>query len=218
MTSLRATSQAAAIRRSLGHPVVDADGHFMEFVPVLEDEVLAYLEEDAGAGLRDRYLASRPPLADTVVFATDRTAPAVVDSWSAQGCWWGNPVASALDRATAHLPQLMAARMEELGIDYMFLYPSWTLGFNGVADDELRAPLCRAANRYFARLFGPVRDRMEPAAAIPMQHPDEAVAAIDHAVGELGFKSLLHFLEWVTETPARFLITAVLVLLAWLFH
>jgi predicted TIM-barrel fold metal-dependent hydrolase len=184
-------SEATAIHRSLGHPVVDADGHFMEFVPVLEDEVAAYLEEDAGPAVRDRYVHQRPPLADTVVFSTDRSSASVVDRWAAQGCWWGNPVASALDRATAHLPQLMAARMEELGIDFMFLYPSWSLGYSAMADDELRAPVCRATNRYFARLFAGLRDRMEPAAVIPMHTPAEAVAEIDFAVGELGFKSVL---------------------------
>ena len=56
---------------------------------------------------------------------------------------------------------------------------------------RLRAPVCRALNRYFARLFSPLRDRMEPAAVIPMQNPEEAVAEIDFAVGELGFKSVL---------------------------
>ena len=100
-------------------------------------------------------------------------------------------MASALDRATAHLPHLMADRMEELGIDFMFLYPSWTLGFSGLPDDDLRAPVCRATNRYFARLFGSLRHRMEPAAIIPMMTPEEAVAEIDFAVGQLGFKSVL---------------------------
>ena len=36
--------------------------------------------------------------------------------------------------------------------------------------------------------------------------------------GWLGFKALLHLLEWVTESPVRFIIAAVLVIVAWLFH
>jgi len=36
--------------------------------------------------------------------------------------------------------------------------------------------------------------------------------------GWLGFKAVLHLIEWVTESPVRFVIAAVLVAVAWFFH
>ena len=85
----------------------------------------------------------------------------------------------------------MNERLGELGIDFMLIYPSWTLGFLEIRDDALRAPVCRAANRYVANLFAGLRDRFEPAALIPMHTPEEAVAEINFAARELGFKSVV---------------------------
>ena len=128
---------------------------------------------------------------DTAVFADRRADATVVDNWLAMPSWWGNPVADPLDRATAYLPQLMSERLGELGIDFMLTYPSWTLGLLDTRDDALRGPVCRATNRYIANLFAGHRDRFEPAALIPMQTPDEAVAEINFAAQELGFKSVV---------------------------
>jgi predicted TIM-barrel fold metal-dependent hydrolase len=186
-----AHATAAEIRNRVGHPIVDADGHFMEFMPLVDDEIVTYLEETGGATLRDRYLSGRPKVMDTAVFADARGDPSIVNNWSAMPSWWGNPVADPLDRATAYLPQLMNERLGELGIDFMLIYPSWTLGFMDTQDDALRGPVCRATNRYFSHLFAGLRDRFEPAALIPMQTPEEAVAEINFAVQELGFKSVV---------------------------
>ena len=40
-------SDAAALRAELGHPIIDTDGHVVEFRPVMEE----YLAEFAGAGI-----------------------------------------------------------------------------------------------------------------------------------------------------------------------
>ena len=53
------TTKAARVRAGLDHPVVDADGHFVELAPVLDDALLASLEAQGGSSLRDKYLASR---------------------------------------------------------------------------------------------------------------------------------------------------------------
>lgn len=179
---------AAEIRRRLGHPVVDADGHFMEFMPLVDDEILSYLEESGGTGLADRYRRHTLRILDTAVFPADRSQPEIVDNWRAMPSWWGNPVADPRERATAQLPRLLYERLDELGVDLMLTYPSWTLGFLMASDPELRAPVCRAVNRYTARLFAPHGDRLRAAAIVPMETPEEAVAGIEHAVQELGFR------------------------------
>ena len=48
-----ASSDAAALRAELGHPIVDTDGHVVEFRPVMEE----YLAEFAGARAVDRFRA-----------------------------------------------------------------------------------------------------------------------------------------------------------------
>lgn len=179
---------AREVRSRLGHPIIDADGHFLEFMPLVNDEVLSYLEESGGTALADRFRRGSVQPLDTAVFDADRTAPAVVDNWQAMSSWWGNPVADPHERATAQLPGLLYDRLDELGVDLMLTYPSWTLGFLMAGDAELRAAACRATNRHIARLFAPYRDRLLPAALIPMETPEEAVAEIDYAVGQLGFR------------------------------
>lgn len=181
-----AIGQAAEIRRRLGHPVVDADGHFMEFMPLVNDEILSCLDQVGGAKLAERYRQQVVGAFDTVQFPADRRHPQVLGQWAAMPSWWGNPVADPRERATAHLPGLLCERLDELGVDLMLTYPSWTLGFLMSTDDELRPLVCRAVNRYTARLFRPYLERLRPAAIIPMETPEEAVAEIDYAVGELG--------------------------------
>ena len=182
---------AAEIHDGLTHPVIDADGHFMELMPLLDDAIVADLEETGGAELRDRYLAAPVRAFDTVQFQADRADPAVRRAWRGMSAWWGNPVADAQDRATAHFPRLLYERLDEIGVDVMLTYPSWALGFLGGPESAVRAPVCRAINRYTARLFAPYRDRLRPAALIPMDDPAEAAAESDHAVGDLGHSLVL---------------------------
>lgn len=163
----------------------------MELMPLLDDAIAADLEETGGKELRDRYLAAPLRAFDTVQFQSDRTDPAVRRAWRGMSAWWGNPVADARDRATAHLPRLLYDRLDEIGVDLMLTYPSWALGFLAGPESELRAPVCRAVNRYTARLFGPYHDRLRPAALIPMDDPAQAAAEIDHAAGELGHTLVL---------------------------
>jgi hypothetical protein len=47
---------------------------------------------------------------------------------------------------------------------------------------------CHAFNTYIADEFGPLADRMTPAAVIPMDTPQEAIAELEYAVGKLGLK------------------------------
>jgi predicted TIM-barrel fold metal-dependent hydrolase len=182
---------AAEVRRRVGHPVVDGDGHFLELMPLVNDEIMSYLEEAGGTALAERYQQQVRGPFDTAVFQADRSAPEVVDRWASMPSWWGNPVADPRERATAHLPALMHERLDELGIDVMLIYPSWTLGLVEAGDNELRGPACRGVNRYIARLFAGYQDRFVPAAVIPMDTPEMAVGELRYAVRELGFRSVV---------------------------
>ena len=185
------TTKAEMVRRQLSHPVVDADGHLVELLPVLDDEILTYLEEAGGIELADRYRASSVAPFDTNTVLADRQSPSVRRDWRAMPSWWGWPVLNTLDRATAHLPKLLYERLDSFGIDFTILYPSTSLGLLDMGDEseELAGALAHAVNRYLARAFGGYGDRMAVGALIPMNSPATAIAALDYAVGELGFKS-----------------------------
>jgi predicted TIM-barrel fold metal-dependent hydrolase len=89
------------------------------------------------------------------------------------------------------MPKLMYGRLDEMGIDLGVIYPSLGLVFLHLDDDETRQAACRAVNRYHADVFADYRDRLMPVAVVPMQTPEEAIAALDHALLELGYKSVL---------------------------
>ncbi|MBV8950412.1 MAG: amidohydrolase family protein [Actinobacteria bacterium] len=182
---------ASSIRAALDHPIIDADGHFVEIGPLLHDEVLTYLEDAGGARLRDRYMRGATAPTDTARNAAGRDEPSVRGDWRAMPSWWGWPTHDARDRATGHLPALLYERLDELGIDFTILYPSMSLAFLDETDEELSSALCRAVNRAHARQFAPYRDRCTVGALIPMNTPDQAVEELRYAVRELDAKAVV---------------------------
>ena len=183
-------TQAARVRSQVDHPIIDADGHFVELGPLLQDEVISYIEDAGGAALRERFLATAKSF-DTSSSLADRGDAEVRRQWKAMPSWWGWQTAGVRDRATSHLPALLYERLDEIGIDFTILYPSMALGYFEIADEELSSVACRAVNRYHQRLFEPSRDRCTVGALIPMNTPTQAVAEVRYTVEELGAKSVL---------------------------
>ncbi|HQV58785.1 MAG TPA: amidohydrolase family protein, partial [Ilumatobacteraceae bacterium] len=108
-----------------------------------------------------------------------------------RAAWWGIPAANTLDRATAMLPELLYQRLDEIGVDVAFVYPTYGLVPIHLTDDELRTATSRAFNIYLAEVYAPFADRLIPVACIPTFTPDEAVAELDYAVGTLGLKATM---------------------------
>ncbi len=175
--------EVAEIRARLGHPVIDADGHLVEYTPLVRD----FLVEEAGESLAKRF--------DVLVHGSRMARGVPLDKRREFGitryAWWGLPCRNTLDRATAMLPRLMYERLDELGIDFALLYPTYGLTVTAVDDAELRRAAARAFNRACAELYAGTRDRLEPVAAIPMFTPEEALAELEHAVVERGLKSVM---------------------------
>ena len=179
-------SPSAAIRARLDHPVIDSDGHTIEFEPV----VLDYLKNVGGPKLVERYPSKRDKsgyLGGHSISLEERR-----DIRATRTPWWGIPARNTLDRATVMLPKLLYKRLDELGIDFTVLYP--TLGFIVpplLEDEELRRATCRAFNTYHADLFREYADRMIPVAVIPMHSPQEAIEELEYAVRDLEFKAVV---------------------------
>ncbi len=182
--SATALSSSAAIRSQLGHPVIDADGHTIEYMPAVRE----HLKDVAGGELVNKVF-SHPtgfPHGWYKVSAEERLATRRV-----RPPWWGISSENTLDRATSMLPKLMHQRLPETGADFAIVYPTIGLMALGTPMDEVRLALCRALNNYHHEAFAPYRDRLSPVAVIPTNSPGEAIAELDYAVGELGFKNVL---------------------------
>ena len=163
-----------ALRAKLGHPVVDADGHLVEPAPLFNE----YLVKTGGSELLERY--NRELREHPTGSRGNR------ESGDMRGAWWG-VVNDAYDLATAMAPRLLYSRMDELGVDFSILYPTLGLALPTIHDSDVRRAACRALNTMNAEICGELRDRIAPAAAIPMHTPTEAIAELEHAA-EMGLK------------------------------
>lgn len=177
------SATSAEIRARLDHPVIDNDGHIIEYLPLVND-IIADL---AGPAVLARWQRVVDGGRLSQQMTDDQRRAAAMP----RGPWWGIPSANALDRATAMLPALLYQRLDELGIDVAFLYPTYGLTSIHLTDDELRQASARAFNTYLAEVYAPYRDRLIPVACIPTFTPDEAVAELDYAVGTLGLRAAM---------------------------
>ena len=174
---------AAAIRARLDHPVIDADGHLIEFLPLVRD----FLVDEAGESVARRFDAVVHSSANVRTLSPDQRRQLGISRTG----WWGLPSANTLDRATAMLPRLLYDRLDELGIDVAILYPTAGLMAMALDDDELRPALARACNRYAAECYDELSDRLLPVAVVPNYTPAEALAELEHAVVGLGLRPVL---------------------------
>ncbi|MFP8880485.1 MAG: amidohydrolase family protein [Myxococcota bacterium] len=174
---------AAQLRERLDHPVIDSDGHSLEFVPSVIDRMHAI-------GGRTAVASFEQTLAGIEQFRSideeQRRALGMM-----RPPWWALPALNTYDRATAMLPRLLRERLDEFGLDFAVVYP--TLGLFALSQDheEIRRASCRAFNEFYAEAYGEFSERLTPAALIPMNHPDEAIDELEYAVGTLGLKTVV---------------------------
>ena len=160
-TEGRPVSQTPAnvVRAGLDHPVIDADGHIIEFMPA----VLDHLTEVGGREIAAAY--------EQVLNVEELVGDLDTAARRAQGLfkmtWWAFPSRNSRDRATGMLPRLLHERLDEIGIDVAVLYPTYGLTVTAVPDDELRRVMARAFNTYMAEAYAPHADRLIPVASIP---------------------------------------------------
>jgi predicted TIM-barrel fold metal-dependent hydrolase len=178
---------SAELHRTLRHPVIDIDGHMAEHLPTLAP----YFEREGLSLDHPSFRRIVPPDGGTDKTWHEQTPEERAATRTPRGPWWSAPARQTIDLATALYPELLYERLDEIGIDFGVVYPSLGLVFLHTADDQYRRGACRALNRANAETFEPLADRLTPVAAIPMHTPEEAVAELEYAVGELGFKAVL---------------------------
>ena len=176
-------TEARKLRSRLNHPIIDADGHWLEYLPVMREEFRRIGGEAAVEALA---IASDRVPGSLRMSLSDRRRRRI-----GQEAFWSSPSENVLDRATAMLPRLMYERLDALGIDFSVVYPTAGLGYHRMQDTKLRRAICRAYNVFTADQFREFGDRIIPAAIIPMYTPEEAIEELEFAVTQLGYKVVM---------------------------
>jgi len=167
-------NKVSALRARLDHPVIDGDGHLIEPAPLFHK----YLQQVGGTALVDSY---RRELSEHPTGSRGNR-----DNGDMRGAWWGTGN-NAYDLATVMAPRLLHQRLDEIGIDFAIVYPTLGLALPTIRDAGVRRGACRALNTMNAEICGQYRDRIAPAAVIPMHSPEEAIAELEFAAAA-GFK------------------------------
>jgi len=176
-------TEARKLHSRLSHPIIDADGHWLEYAPIMREE-FRRIGGDAAVEAYD--IASQRVPNSLKMSLPERRRRRV-----GQEAFWGSPCENVLDRATAMLPRLMYERLDDLGIDFCVVYPTAGLGFHRTQDPRLRRAICRAYNVFAADQFHGLEDRVIPAAIIPMYTPEEAIEELEFASKQLGYKVMM---------------------------
>ncbi|PYN82496.1 MAG: hypothetical protein DMD96_05805, partial [Candidatus Rokuibacteriota bacterium] len=153
-------TEARKIHARLKHPIIDADGHWAEFAPLMREEFRRIGGDTAVEALA--MASARIPNSLSMSVAERRRRRI------GQEAFWFLPTKNTLDRATAMMPRLLYERLDDLGLDFCVVYPTAGLGYYRLPPDRLRRALCRAYNVFTAEQFRPFNDRIIPAAIIPM--------------------------------------------------
>jgi hypothetical protein len=107
---------AAQIKARLDHPIIDADGHWIEYGPVFTGELRRVGGEDAVEGWNAVRNGTRSALSMSV---EDRRRRRI-----SQEAFWGHPSKNTKDLATALFPRLLAGRLDQIGLDFAIIYPT----------------------------------------------------------------------------------------------
>src|SRR5437899_5205703 len=178
--SARKDWQPEKVRSRLNHPVIDGDGHWIEYGPVFAEQVRKAAGDKAADGLL-RHMRRIPDVLSLSIAERRRRGIAM------EG-YWGRQSTNTKDRATAMMPRMLYDRLDELGIDFGVIYPTAGLGIARIEDDETRRAVIRGFNIVTADYFRDLSDRLTPAAVIPMHTPEEAIEELEFVTKQLGSK------------------------------
>jgi predicted TIM-barrel fold metal-dependent hydrolase len=168
------------IRKHLKHPVIDGDGHWVEYTPVFAER----MRKAVGNLGADGFLEAQRRIPNSLKLTPAERAQRGLGM---EG-FWGRQSTNTRDRATAMMPRLLYDRLDEIGLDYAVIYPTAGLSIPRIADDATRRAVIRGFNIVTFDFFKGLEDRLTPAAVIPVHTPDEAIEELEFVVKQLGAK------------------------------
>ncbi|MGA8380302.1 MAG: amidohydrolase family protein [Stellaceae bacterium] len=182
------------IHAKLGHPVIDGDGHWVEYTPVFAEK----MRKAAGDKAADGFIAAQRRIPDSLNLSIEERKRRGIGM---EG-YWGRQTTNTRDRATAMMPRMLYDRLDELGLDFGIIYPTAGLGIHRIPDGETRRAVIRGFNIVSADYFAKLSDRLTPAAVIPMHTPEEALAELEYVTGQLGAKVCMFGSSVARRLPA----------------
>src|SRR6516164_11119238 len=133
------------VRSKIDHPIVDGDGHWVEYDPVFSEKMRKVGGDLAADGFLKAMGTTRELLSLSVAERRNKRL--------AQQAFWARQAENTLDRATAMMPKLLYDRLDEIGLDFAIIYPTAGLRFPRIADDATRRAVIRAYNIVSADYF-----------------------------------------------------------------
>src|SRR5208337_3408781 len=111
-TANTSRTRSAEVRERVGHPIIDSDGHVVEFEPALLD----YIRDVGGPKILERYKTAL----DTAFYFrwNHLTLAERREQRAPRPVFWPYPAKNTYDRATAALPRLLYQRLDEMGLDF----------------------------------------------------------------------------------------------------
>src|SRR3954471_12443764 len=94
------------IRSNLSHPVVDGDGHWVEFAPVFSEK----MRKAGGDKAADGFLAALKSTTDALKMTQETRDKRRVSLPN----FWNRQAENTLDRATAMMPRMLYERLDEI--------------------------------------------------------------------------------------------------------
>ena len=140
--STNGQTEARKLHDRFKHPIIDADGHWAEYAPLMREEFRRIGGDTAVEALA---MASQRIPNSLGMSVAERRHRRI-----GQEAFWFLPTKNTLDRATAMLPRLMYERLDDLGLDVCVVYPTAGLGYYRLPPERLRRALCRAYNVFTA--------------------------------------------------------------------
>ena len=139
------------VRSKIDHPIVDGDGHWVEYDPVFSDKMRKGGGDLAADGFLKAMGTTRENLSMSVAERRHKRI--------GQQAFWARQAENTLDRATAMMPKLLYDRLDELGLDFVVVYPTAGLRLPRIQDDATRRAVIRAYNIVSADYFSGLGDR-----------------------------------------------------------
>src|SRR4029079_19444146 len=150
--SMSAHKSPEQIRSQLKHPVVDGDGHWLEYTPGFSEK----MRKAAGDKSAEGFLAALRSTTDALKMTPEERRRRRV----AMPNFWNRQAENTLARATSMRRKMLYDRLDEIGLDFAVVYPTAGLRLPRIKDDETRRAVIRAYNIVSAEHFDGLRDRL----------------------------------------------------------
>src|SRR2546430_16365791 len=125
-------------RKKISHPIIDGDGHWIEYTPVFAERMRKVVG-DKGA---DGFIASQRRIPD----ALSQTIEQRKARGAAMEGYWGRQSTNTRDRATAMMPKMLYDRLDQRGIRFGIGYPTAGLCIPRLADPAARRAVIRGSH------------------------------------------------------------------------